>query len=125
MSAPDANISGVAHQLVAQQLPIPCLQELLIAAALAQPVAAWAQEEPLATPLDNPVVQESIKQTPASSSLFGWFVLFSPLVGYAIFSLYRGRVNPNAKLSNFLYIVAGAAIFANAVSILVFKIRWF
>lgn len=35
---------------------------------------------------------------------------------YGIFNLYRDRVNPRMKFSDFLFIVAGVAVVANLVS---------
>ena len=97
------------------------LQDLLFTYAMLQPAAAWAVQ----TPLDSPVVQDSISKTPSQNSLLGWVLLFSPLLAYGLFTLYRERINPKAKLSNFSFVLAGLAILGNIISIVVFKIRWF
>lgn len=43
-------------------------------------------------------------------------VVLSPVIMYGIFNLYRDRVNPRMKFSDFLFIVAGVAVVANLVS---------
>jgi hypothetical protein len=43
-------------------------------------------------------------------------VVLTPIILYGIFNLYRDRVNPRAKFSDFLFIVAGVAVVANLVS---------
>lgn len=99
---------------------------------LTQPAASWAadlvkeaQEGPIPTPLDNPVLQTTIGKTPQQGSYIGWLLLFSPLIIYGIFTVYRTQINPQAKLSNFALIVTGLGILANIFSIVVFKVRWF
>jgi hypothetical protein len=41
------------------------------------------------------------------------------------FNVYRDRVNPRAKISDFIFLVAGVAVIANLVSILAFRVRLF
>ncbi len=52
-------------------------------------------------------------------------VAFSPLVVYGLFSLYREKINPRAKLGDVIFIVAALFIFGNIFSILVFKKRFY
>ena len=52
-------------------------------------------------------------------------ILLAPVVLYAIFSIYRTAFNRNAKISDFLLLVASVFIFGNILSALVFKVRLF
>ena len=102
------------------------MQDILLSYALLHPAASWAVAEDVQkTPLDNPVLQEAASKGPGQGGFIGWLVLFSPLIIYGIFTAYRVQINPKAKLSNFALLVAGAAVIANIISILIFKIRWF
>jgi hypothetical protein len=55
----------------------------------------------------------------------GWAVAFSPLAFYSIFWIYREKINPRAKLSDFLFILAAIVVIGNILSILIFKRRFF
>ncbi|BDA41596.1 hypothetical protein COCOBI_02-3770 [Coccomyxa sp. Obi] len=50
-------------------------------------------------------------------------LLSAPPLLYGIFSLYRSQVNNQAKLSDFLSIIAATIIIGNIVSAIVFKVR--
>ena len=50
-------------------------------------------------------------------------LLLAPLLLYGGFSLYRAKVNPKAKFSDFLFITAGSIVVLNLLSILIFKVR--
>ncbi|CAL8460529.1 g58 [Coccomyxa elongata] len=50
-------------------------------------------------------------------------LLSAPPLLYGIFSLYRSQVNNQAKLSDFLSIIAATIIIGNIVSAVVFKVR--
>lgn len=52
-------------------------------------------------------------------------ILFAPVVLYAAFSIYRTAFNRNAKISDFLFLVASVFIFGNILSTFVFRIRLF
>jgi uncharacterized membrane protein YozB (DUF420 family) len=52
-------------------------------------------------------------------------VLFVPVVLYTIFTVWRTSINPNLKISDFLFAVWGFVLLGNIVSILVFKVRYF
>lgn len=52
-------------------------------------------------------------------------LVLSPIILYGIFNVYRSALNPRAKLSDFLFIVAAIAIVGNILSILIFKKRFF
>ncbi|KXZ51190.1 hypothetical protein GPECTOR_13g677 [Gonium pectorale] len=52
-------------------------------------------------------------------------LLVTPVVVYALFNVYRDRINPEAKFLDYIYIMAFLAIVANLVSIAVFKVRFF
>ena len=52
-------------------------------------------------------------------------ILLAPVILYALFSFYRTAFNRNAKISDFLFLVASVFIFGNILSALVFKVRLF
>ena len=49
----------------------------------------------------------------------------SPILLYGIFYLYRDKVDPNVKVSDYLYAVLATAVGVNFFSALVFKFRFF
>ena len=49
--------------------------------------------------------------------------MLAPIVLYGLFSVYRDRINPNFKLSDFALIVAGLVVLGNVAAILIFKTR--
>lgn len=51
--------------------------------------------------------------------------LLAPVILWAIFSVYRTAFNRNAKIGDFLLLVASVVIFGNILSALVFKVRVF
>lgn len=86
--------------------------------AVAGPAAALADEAAPAA------------EAASSGGLFGltplgWAVVFSPLVFYGIFNVYRNQVNPAAKFGDAVFIFAALVILGNLISILVFKVRLF
>lgn len=56
--------------------------------------------------------------TPAEALLLG-----APVLLYGSFSLYRAKINPQAKLSDALFIAAALVVVANILSIIFFKVR--
>ena len=51
-------------------------------------------------------------------------ILFAPLLLYGLFSVYR-RIDPGAKISNFVFYTLGAVVIGNLVGIIFFKTRLF
>ncbi|CAD7701535.1 unnamed protein product [Ostreobium quekettii] len=51
--------------------------------------------------------------------------LFTPILLYLIFIVYRTSLNPKAKVTDFLFLVASFFIIFNIISILFFKTRYF
>ena len=49
----------------------------------------------------------------------------SPILLYGVFYLYRDKVDPNVKVSDYLYAVLATAVGVNFFSALVFKFRFF
>jgi hypothetical protein len=106
-------------------------------AAGPSPAAAVASTSALALALLHPalaVADEAavVEATAAAgdpaatqASPLGYVVVFAPILLYGIFSLYRDKVNPRATISDFLFILAAIAVFANLISILAFKVRLF
>lgn len=62
-------------------------------------------------------------ESPKGVSVAEVVLLAAPLLLYGGFSIYRDRVNPKAKLSDFLFVTAGLIIVLNLLSILFFKVR--
>ena len=60
-----------------------------------------------------------------SASPAEYVILLLPIIIYGIFSLYRAKVNPRIKVSDFLFILAAIVIVANILSIAIFKKRLF
>ncbi|CAL5222494.1 g4868 [Coccomyxa viridis] len=56
-------------------------------------------------------------------NLFEVILLAAPPLLYGIFNLYRSQVNQQAKLVDFVSILAATIIFGNILSVLVFKVR--
>eukprot|EP00798_Chlamydomonas_sp_ICE-L_P020690 gene20690-27489_t len=89
---------------------------------------AWA-EEAAATITDAAVdvadapVTEAIKSGLPNASEF--LILLTPLGLYAVWSLYRDKINPRSTFSDYLLLVVALAIAANLVSMVAFKIRLF
>ncbi|GBF91419.1 hypothetical protein Rsub_04159 [Raphidocelis subcapitata] len=90
-------LGGGAAALAALGLPLPALAE-----------EAAAQAAP------------ALEPTPAF-----YAVATVPLATYALFWIYRDRVNPKATIGDFLYILGAIVIVGNILSILIFKIRFF
>jgi len=70
----------------------------------------------------------SAAQSATQASGFNAFetlIVLAPLLLYGIFSLYRSKLNPKAKLSDFFFAVGGVVVVANILSIIVFKKRFF
>ena len=65
----------------------------------------------------------SPEQVPGGWTTAEGLIVLAPLVLYGLFSLYRDRINPNFKLSDFALIIAGVVVLGNVVAILVFKTR--
>ena len=62
---------------------------------------------------------------PTSIGIGEILLLLAPILLYGVFSLYREKVNPKAKLSDFLFIAVAAVIVLNILSILILKVRLF
>ena len=83
------------------------------------PLLLWAS---------SAVAEETIKvgaveSRPANAGEY--FILALPLIVYSLFSVYRAKVNPRVKISDFLFILAAAIIVGNILSIVIFKKRLF
>ena len=73
-----------------------------------------------------PILPETT--VPVSKIPGGWttaegLIVLAPIVLYGLFSVYRDRINPNFKLSDFALIVAGLVVLGNVAAILIFKTR--
>ncbi|KAK9833987.1 hypothetical protein WJX81_000967 [Elliptochloris bilobata] len=86
-----------------------------LAAALLAALPAAADEAPAA------VAQSG----GGSVNLVEVVILAAPLLLYGVFNLYRDKVNPAFKLTDFIFILAAIVIVLNILSILVFKVRIF
>lgn len=84
-------------------------------ATLLLPASAALAEEP---------IQASAIE-PRSANPAEYVILALPIIIYGIFSLYRAKVNPRVKVSDFLFILAAVVIVANILSIAIFKKRIF
>ena len=62
---------------------------------------------------------------PPSLGIGEVLLLLAPILLYGVFSLYREKFNPKAKLSDFLFIAVAAVIVLNILSILILKVRLF
>ncbi|KAG7672370.1 hypothetical protein Ndes2526B_g09120 [Nannochloris sp. 'desiccata'] len=66
--------------------------------------------------------------TTAPPIIFGMTALdlgisFTPVLVYALFTLYRDKVNPRAKFGDLIFIIAALVVFGNIFSVLIFKKR--
>ena len=52
-------------------------------------------------------------------------MIFSPIILYGFWTLYRAVIGSDAKLVDFITLVASFVVIGNLISILVFKTRWF
>lgn len=115
-----------AHQLERQKslqnLTHTALQDSLLVLLLTSPAASYAADPAADT---TKAIQETAASTPGGPSAFGLIVLFSPLLLYGIFNVYRERINPQAKLSNFAVIIGALLLAANLFSIVVYRVRFF
>lgn len=106
----------------AQNLTHTALQDSLLVLLLTSPAASYAADPAADT---TKAIQETAASTPGGPSAFGLIVLFSPLLLYGIFNVYRERINPQAKLSNFAVIIGALLLAANLFSIVVYRVRFF
>lgn len=120
------------HQEIQQaQTPGVSSTTVALASLLLQPqLAAWADDAALEAVASSASEVQAAAAGAAETSVpapawLGYVVLLSPILLYGIFNLYRSQVNPRAKFTDFLFIVAGVAVVANLFSILVLKIRLF
>ncbi|KAJ9529762.1 hypothetical protein QJQ45_014531, partial [Haematococcus lacustris] len=98
------------------------LQQHCAAAVHALLPVMWQLQAAMPASADEAVVPKppSFYLAPTELVLLG-----SPIVVYAIFNVYRDRVNPKATFSDLLLFMGLAAILGNLVSIAVFKVRFF
>ena len=98
------------------------------AAAPAAPPAAGAAADAVSAAADK-VADAAPAATDAAEKGGGTLpavVLgLSPILLYGIFYLYRDKVDPNVKVSDYLYAVLATAVGVNFFSALVFKFRFF
>lgn len=99
----------------------------LAAQALAEPIngSVGAKQADAIAQTAKDTVQDAVQSGPPAPSPIEILLVLSPILLYGVFSLYRSKVNPRAKLSDFSFIVVGLVIVANLVSIIVFKVRFF
>ena len=90
-------------------------------AAATTTAAALTAVTPLLTAAAAFAADEPTAAAP-SSNPFEIVLALSPAIFYGLLTLVR-KVNPNVKISDLLFALAGTVIFANIVSILVFKKR--
>eukprot|EP00882_Tetradesmus_deserticola_P003664 GHRQ01003877.1.p1 GENE.GHRQ01003877.1~~GHRQ01003877.1.p1 ORF type:complete len:159 (+),score=37.19 GHRQ01003877.1:107-583(+) len=104
---------------------------LALAGLLLQPqLAAWADDAVIEAAASTSAKVQAAAADAAQKSVdapawLGYALLLSPLLLYGFFTFYRSQVNPRAKFTDFLFIVAGIAVVGNLVSILAFKVRLF
>ncbi|GBG63231.1 hypothetical protein CBR_g37317 [Chara braunii] len=95
-------------------------------AQIAEAIAGAAEElDKLSTPVVAATAHDAAK-TVADATVPDWLgpsVVTFPFAGYILFYLYREKVNPRAKLTDFFFMVLAAAIVANLVLILTLRIR--
>ena len=60
----------------------------------------------------------AIESRPANTGEY--IILALPIIVYSLFSVYRAKVNPRVKVSDFLFILAAAVIVGNILSIAIF-----
>lgn len=95
-----------------KEVRAPCLQAVIGLAPLLLRASDAAAESPAGAP-----------DSPSGVSIAEIVLLLAPILLYGGFSVYREKVNPRAKLSDFLFIAAGVVIVGNVLSILIFKVR--
>mmetsp|Transcript_2496 Transcript_2496/g.5866 ORF Transcript_2496/g.5866 Transcript_2496/m.5866 type:complete len:167 (+) Transcript_2496:2-502(+) len=78
------------------------------------------------------VVEKAVEAAPAAEeaggggfTLAGGVLIFSPIILYGFWTLYRAVIGSDAKLVDFITLVASFVVIGNLISILVFKTRWF
>ncbi|KAI8464085.1 MAG: hypothetical protein J3K34DRAFT_127039 [Monoraphidium minutum] len=87
-------------------------------------LVALAAASPLVAPLAA-LAEDAAAAEPQEFSPAFYAVAVAPLLIYALFWLYRDRVNPKATFGDLLYIVGAVVVFGNIISIVVFKTRFF
>lgn len=131
MNAPRSLQAAATAKRQAGSAEISPALSLALAGVLAStPLAAWADETAAAAPVEAAAeaaaaVTDAAAEAAPSPTWLSYVVVLTPIILYGIFNLYRDRVNPRAKFSDFLFIVAGVAVVANLVSIIGFKVRLF
>lgn len=78
---------------------------------------------PLLLRAGDAAAEGAVEPSRGGTSLGEILLLLAPILLYGVFSIYREKVNPRAKLSDFLFIAAAAVIVLNILTILIFKIR--
>eukprot|EP00252_Welwitschia_mirabilis_P009843 TRINITY_DN2271_c0_g1_i1.p1 TRINITY_DN2271_c0_g1~~TRINITY_DN2271_c0_g1_i1.p1 ORF type:complete len:153 (+),score=5.92 TRINITY_DN2271_c0_g1_i1:140-598(+) len=75
--------------------------------------------------MQNAFAEESAAPAPLPQApeWLGPAILSLPLVSYVIFSVYRDKVNPRVKISDWLLLLAAVVIAANVISILTLRVR--
>ena len=91
------------------------------AAAPAAPPAAGAAADAVSAAADK--VADAAEK--GGGTLPAVVLGLSPILLYGIFYLYRDKVDPNVKVSDYLYAVLATAVGVNFFSALVFKFRFF
>ncbi|GFR43073.1 hypothetical protein Agub_g4080 [Astrephomene gubernaculifera] len=95
----------------------------------ASTLSAWAVLAPFALTAAAHADEATAAVTEAAGS--GGFgageaaLLLTPVGVYALFNIYREKVNPKASFLDYVYIMVFLAIVANLFSILVYKVRFF
>eukprot|EP00890_Picochlorum_soloecismus_P006416 jgi/Picsp_1/6776/NSC_04116-R1_hypothetical protein CHLREDRAFT_187840 [Chlamydomonas reinhardtii] len=77
---------------------------------------------------ETAVLEKAAEATEKTTSILGFtpeglLLVFSPLVVYSVFFVYRATINPKAKLNDLLFIAAACVVVGNIASILLFKKR--
>ena len=113
--------------------PLPAV-EVFVSMQTLMTLATMAISAPLAfaeEALQSGVVEEAasnVQEAATQSRAAGpgdYLILGLPIIVYGAFSLYRAKVNPRIKISDFLFILAAAVIVGNILSIVIFKKRIF
>jgi drug/metabolite transporter (DMT)-like permease len=74
---------------------------------------------------DEAVQPAADAATEAAIGPLGYAGTLLPVALYGTFYLYREKVNPRAKISDFLFIIGALVVLGNIVSMVVFKTRYF
>ncbi|KAL4434457.1 hypothetical protein ABPG75_000898 [Micractinium tetrahymenae] len=97
---------------------------LALSSLLLGSAPAWA-DEAAAPAGDAAATAGEAAQIVTGVTPAGWALILSPIIFYALFSVYRSQIDPRAKFGDAVFAFAALIIAANIFCIAVLKVRLF